>query len=131
MLGSKDNVDYSDLTKLPIVSNCLKEALRLSPPASIIGVETPKDFVIPHDEQRDHKIDGTSTGPCLSRQEGKSIPAGTRTLISMYTMHRHSHLWSNAEKFLPSRWSAKTTETTTPFAFIPFSVGSRNCIGQV
>ena len=52
VLGSKDNVDYSDLTKLPTVSNCLKEALRLAPPAFIIGVVEPtEDVVIPHDKE--------------------------------------------------------------------------------
>ena len=33
--------------------------------------------------------------------------------------------------FLPDRWAAMTKETSTQFAFVPFSVGSRNCIGQV
>ena len=148
VLGSKDNVDLTDLSRLQVVSNCLKEALRLTPPAAIIGKQTTEEFVIPHDKDdiinpslhiRDEEREGV---PFLSpsppfpppsdyRHAGKSIPAGTRILVSAFTMHHHPLLWSNAEKFLPDRWAAKTTETSTPFAFVPFSVGSRNCIGQV
>ena len=150
VLGSKDNVDFSDLDRLPIISSCLKEALRLAPPASIMGVETVDPLVIPNDgecgrcddDDKDFQLFGAkqlgtadnvdaSTIPCGLRQVGKVIPAGTRALISVYSLHRHSLLWSNAEKFLPSRWSAKTNETSTPFAFIPFSMGRRSCIGQV
>ena len=132
ILGSKDNVDYADLSKLSTISNCLKESLRLSPPASIIGVEPSEDFTIPHHvKQSTYSCDDTSaTGP-HSRHAGQIIPSGARTLISTYAMHRHPLLWSNADKFLPDRWMAKTKETTTPFAFTPFSMGSRSCIGQV
>ena len=156
-------MDLSDLDRMPVISSCLKEALRLAPPASIIEVETVDPFVIPKNDGEwkgsdkkddDHDVnenDGDSIGkyqlnavdhhsaddastvvvPCGLRQAGRVIPPGTVVDISLYALHRNPLLWSNAEQFLPSRWMAKTNETTTPFAFIPFSMGSRNCIGQV
>ena len=51
VLGSKDNVGYADLNKLPIISNCLKEALRLTPPVSGLGCQPLEDFVIPGDHE--------------------------------------------------------------------------------
>ena len=137
VLGSKDNVDLTDLSRLQVVSNCLKEALRLTPPAAIIGKQTTEEFVIPQDKDkiinpalhvRDKEREGVPflqpslsfPNPSNCRHVGKSIPDGTRILVSAFTMHHHPLLWSNAEKFLPDRWSAKTKETSTPFAFVPF-----------
>jgi len=168
ILGLKDNVDYSDLNSLAIISNCLKESLRLAPPASIIGLQPTEDFRIPPDQMWDEMGDNASSSssssssslppvhrqvgkktvdnalsssssasssssslPPIHRQVGKKIPPGTRVLLSIYTMHRHSRFWSNADAFKPDRWAAKTKETSIPMTFIPFSMGSRNCIGQV
>ena len=145
VLGSKDYVDLNDLSRLKVVSNCLKEALRLTPPAPFTFKQTVNDFVIPHDQDQVtdslHAHDeergvpfmppSPFIEPCSNRQAGKTIPAGCRIGITIFAMHRHPLLWSNGDKFLPDRWAAKAKETTTPLAFIPFSIGSRNCIGQV
>ena len=131
VLGLKDNVDYSDLNSLSIASSCLKESLRLAPPAAIVGVQSVDDFVIPSDTMWDDVCDTGMQDRSTQRMAGKTISPGTRILISIYTMHRHSRFWSNAEEFKPERWAAKTTETAIPMTFIPFSMGNRNCIGQV
>ena len=133
VLGSKDNVDYADLNKFSVISNCLKESLRLSPPGALLAIETTEDFIIPDDKHSKICSNSSSAGPICSRnrQTGKIIPSGTKTYISLYAMQRHPLLWSNADQFLPDRWAAKTEETITPSAFTPFSMGPRNCIGQV
>ena len=131
VLGRKDNVDYSDLSSLSITTNCLKESLRLASPAAILGVQPDEDFTIPADPTWDDASSDWTEGPCTHRQAGSVIPSGTRLLFTVYTMHRHPKFWSNAEKFNPGRWAPNTDETSTPLTFLPFSVGNRNCIGQV
>ena len=69
VLGSKDNVDLTDLSRLQVVSNCLKEALRLTPPAAIIGKQTTEEFVIPHD--KDKIIDPSSH---VRNEECEGVP---------------------------------------------------------
>ena len=117
----------------------------MTPPATFIIKQTVNDFVIPHDKDRiidslhahDEELGvpfmpaSPFVDPCSDRQAEKIIPAGCQIGITIFAMHRHPLLWSNGDKFLPDRWAAKSKETSTPFAFIPFSIGSRNCIGQV
>jgi cytochrome P450 len=60
----------------------------------------------------------------------------TRLLISVYLLHHHPKYWKDPETFLPERWLFKSDEererfmSDIRFAFIPFSAGGRNCIGQ-
>lgn len=41
-------------------------------------------------------------------------------------MHHDSKNFPNPEQFIPERFN----ETISPFSYLPFSAGSRNCIGQ-
>jgi len=42
----------------------------------------------------------------------------------------NSKYFDEPEKFKPERWTEKKEVSLDPFAFIPFSAGARNCIGQ-
>lgn len=46
-------------------------------------------------------------------------------------MGRDPKIWSNPEQFIPERFDVETSsEKSNPFSYIPFSAGSRNCIGK-
>jgi len=63
---------------------------------------------------------------------GYHVPADTRLVLPMHLLHRHSKYWDEAESFRPERWinvSDKERERRR-FAFLPFSAGGHNCIGQ-
>lgn len=65
----------------------------------------------------------------------KIVP-GTRLLISVYLLHHHPKYWKDPETFSPERWIFESDQekekfmSDIRFAFIPFSAGGRNCIGQ-
>jgi cytochrome P450 len=63
---------------------------------------------------------------------GISVPPKTRLLISPYLLHRHPKYWDDPDEFKPERWLEKGEEfmSRIRFAFLPFSAGGRNCIGQ-
>lgn len=53
-------------------------------------------------------------------------------VISPYVLHRHRRLWRDPDLFDPGRFlggDAGTGETVERFAYLPFGVGPRLCIG--
>lgn len=60
------------------------------------------------------------------------IPCGTELLIPILAVHHDQATWgSNATEFNPGRFSNGVSRAARlPFAFIPFGLGARTCIGQ-
>ena len=109
VLGTRSDVIYDDLQKLKYLECCLKETLRLYPPAPGIIRITPDNVTL----------------------AGYSIPKGTTTSASPFVMGRHPALWDNPGDFIPERWEGENGESSIPACvYFPFSLGPRNCIGQ-
>jgi cytochrome P450 len=68
----------------------------------------------------------------LEADELGGYPIGARTdvFISPYTLHRHPEFWSAPEEFQPERFAGVDAKERHRFAYIPFSVGPRHCIGE-
>jgi cytochrome P450 len=45
-------------------------------------------------------------------------------------MHRHLSFWPDPERFDPGRFMPLSAALRPPFAYRPFSVGPRTCIGM-
>lgn len=69
---------------------------------------------------------------CAENDEmgGYTIPAGTLIVTSPYTLHRHPAYWEKPLVFDPERFSPSKIAAQVPFTYVPFSTGSRICIGQ-
>jgi len=98
----------SDLANLPYLRQVLDESLRLFPPAWIIGRRA-----IMEDEIG-----------------GYHVPAGTVIAICIYTLHRHPGFWENPDQFDPDRFTSERSADRNRYAYIPFSIGPRQCIGN-
>jgi cytochrome P450 len=59
---------------------------------------------------------------------GYRIPAGTRVLYSIYLTHRDPKCWPAPAAFIPERF-APDAPRPSPYTFLPFGGGPRNCIG--
>ena len=55
------------------------------------------------------------------------IPKNTNIVFFIYGLHRSSEFFPEPEKFKPERF--QNFKSAFPYAYIPFSAGSRNCIG--
>ena len=60
---------------------------------------------------------------------GEPIRRGTMVVIAPYVLHRHRALWSDPDAFDPSRFLDGAHERIDRFAYLPFGVGPRTCIG--
>jgi cytochrome P450 len=61
---------------------------------------------------------------------GYAIAPRTDVFISPYMLHRNPEFWPDAERFQPERFAAADAEERHRFAYIPFAVGPRHCIGE-
>ena len=65
------------------------------------------------------------------------IPKNSTAALNIYGMHRNPVLYPDPNTFKPERFQSLTKNDKSsnisvrhPYAFIPFSAGPRNCIGQ-
>ena len=98
----------ADLPSLPYHRYVLDESLRLFPPAWIIGRRA---------------IANDSIG-------GFDVPAGTVIAICIYTLHRHQAFWDDPDRFDPERFTPERSAGRNKYAYIPFSTGPRQCLGN-
>ena len=59
---------------------------------------------------------------------GTPVPAGGIVFISPWVLHRHRRLWSHPEVFDPARF-LPSAPPPDRFAYLPFGIGPRVCIG--
>jgi cytochrome P450 len=60
---------------------------------------------------------------------GEPIRRGTMVVIAPYVLHRHRALWNDPDCFDPGRFLPGARERIDRFAYLPFGVGPRTCIG--
>ena len=66
-----------------------------------------------------------ATGP--DRLAGRSIAPGTVVMVAPWVLHRHRRLWPEPDAFDPSAVHGRAPPGR--FAYLPFGVGPRVCIG--
>ena len=94
-----------DLDRLKFTRAVMDETMRLYPPAFLIA----------------RAADGPDTIAGLPIRKKDVI------LIAPWILHRHEKLWRDPNAFIPSRFMTGTPPDR--FAYLPFGVGARVCIG--
>lgn len=56
---------------------------------------------------------------------------GTGIGIPTFAFHRDPQYFPNPDKFDPERFSEENKHKIHPFAYSPFGLGPRNCIGKL
>jgi cytochrome P450 len=57
------------------------------------------------------------------------VKPGSLIVIAPYVLHRHRRLWDRPDVFDPSRFLAAKKSEIDRFAYLPFGMGPRTCIG--
>ncbi|KAJ7382901.1 Cytochrome P450 4V2 [Desmophyllum pertusum] len=61
---------------------------------------------------------------------GYVVPKYTTVGVSTIGLHRNPDVWPAPLEFNPDRFLPENSQGRHPYAFLPFSAGPRNCIGQ-
>lgn len=99
--------DIMDIDRLKFTRAVIDETMRLYPPAFLIA----------------RAAAGSDT-----LGNGLNVVKGDIILIAPWLLHRHEKLWHDPNAFVPERFAPGTTAPDR-FAYLPFGVGPRVCIG--
>ncbi|KAI9562774.1 hypothetical protein GHT06_010229 [Daphnia sinensis] len=97
-----------DANKLKYLECCIKESLRLYPAVPNITRYISEDFEL----------------------GGYKIPTGASLSVQIYALHRNEEYFPDPDVFKPERFQVDESIGRHAFAYVPFSAGPRNCIGQ-
>ena len=98
----------ADIPSLPVVERVVTEAMRLYPPAWIVGRRAVEPYAM---------------GPYLA-------PARSLILASQWVVHRDGRFFADPDRFDPDRWTPAFKTALPPYAYFPFGGGPRRCIGE-
>lgn len=58
------------------------------------------------------------------------MPAGCTVAVHLHALHHDPRWFPKPDVFDPDRFLPENSARRHPFAYVPFSAGPRNCIGQ-
>ncbi|HEY0193321.1 MAG TPA: cytochrome P450 [Kofleriaceae bacterium] len=96
-----------DLPALPWTAAVIDEAMRLHPPAYVVGREAMADFTL----------------------DGHQIPAKSVVVINILGIHRRADYFPDPLAFRPERMLPDAKKARPRHHFLPFGAGPRVCIG--
>jgi cytochrome P450 len=97
------------LEELPYTAMVVSESLRLYPPSWLFMRTVRTEDELP---------------------SGTVLPAGAKTLISPYLVHRSPAYYELPERFDPDRFTPAAMAGRPRFAYFPFGGGRRVCVGR-
>ncbi|GMS93170.1 hypothetical protein PENTCL1PPCAC_15345, partial [Pristionchus entomophagus] len=98
----------NDIKRLSYLERCIKEGLRLMPSVPLLARTLSEDLHI----------------------EGVTLPKNLTVMLAPVLGHRDPEHWERAEDFWPDHFLPDKEAARHPFAYVPFSAGPRNCVGQ-
>ncbi len=104
----REKPTLASLARLELLGRTIREVLRVHPPG----------WAIPRQALARDEVDGVL------------IPKGATVMIAVYHLHRHREFWRDPERFDPERWLEASGEPRYPFAYLPFGLGGRRCVGE-
>ncbi|CAG9102333.1 unnamed protein product [Plutella xylostella] len=102
-------LNYTCITELPYLYQCIQETLRLYPSLQVVTREVFKSYRFPN---------------------GVQVDRGVRVHIPVLHMHRNPKHFKDPHVFNPDRFSPEQKHTVSDYVFMPFGKGPRLCIGS-
>ncbi|KAH8407636.1 hypothetical protein KR222_008526 [Zaprionus bogoriensis] len=103
------NLDINQLSKLKYLECFVKETERMFPSVPIMGRQTMRETELAN---------------------GLILPKYSQITLHVFDIHRNTKYWDSPDEFRPERFFPENSKDRHIYAYIPFSAGQRNCIGQ-
>jgi cytochrome P450 len=107
VLGTR-RATAADLKSLPYTLQVFKEAMRLYPPAYMIGRRARTEVTV----------------------GGATVKKGQIVLINVVGIHRRPEVFPNPDRFDPDRFAPELEKQLPTMGYMPFGGGPRVCIGN-
>ena len=105
-------LDYDTLMTLPYLDAVINETLRMYPPVFRTDRHCSEDITL------DYK------GKKIEMQKGDAF------ILPIYAIHYMEEYYPEPEKFKPERFLPENKDQLTPYTFLAFIAGPRNCVGM-
>ncbi|XP_006997397.3 cytochrome P450 3A31 [Peromyscus maniculatus bairdii] len=107
-LPNKASPSYDKVMEMEYLDMVLNETLRLYPIANRLERVCKQDV----------------------EMDGVFIPKGSIAMIPVYALHHDPQYWPEPKEFRPERFSKENKGNISPYVYLPFGNGPRNCIGM-
>jgi cytochrome P450 len=106
-VAGQSPITAAHIDRLKIVSQVLKESMRLYPPVPILTRIAKRDVEI----------------------GGRRLSRGTFVVIPIYAIHRNQRIWDDPDRFDPHRFASENEATYSRYQYMPFGAGPRIWVG--
>ncbi|XP_078382587.1 cytochrome P450 4V2-like [Oculina patagonica] len=103
-----DTMTVEDLKELRYLECVIKESQRLFPSVPFFARTTSEECQL----------------------DGYKVPKGASLGVMPIGLHRNPDVWPAPLEYNPDRFLPENSQGRHPYAFVPFSAGPRNCVGQ-
>ena len=110
-LNNGGKLNYDTITQLKYLDMVVSEILRMYSPGVRLERKCNKDYKVPDSDY--------------------IIKKDTHIVIPVLGIHHDPELYPDPEQFDPERFTAENKALRHPYAFMPFGMGPRNCIGKI
>uniref|UniRef100_A0A0E0KYM1 Cytochrome P450 n=1 Tax=Oryza punctata TaxID=4537 RepID=A0A0E0KYM1_ORYPU len=109
VIGTKPDLEESDISQLKYLKAVVKETLRLHPPVP---------FLLPRQAEKSIEIGGYT------------VPKGAKVLVNVWAIGHDNVVWLDPDKFMPERFLQSEVDFRgRHFELTPFGSGRRICPG--
>ncbi|XP_013112551.2 probable cytochrome P450 4p3 [Stomoxys calcitrans] len=102
-------LDIAQLNKLKYLDCFFKESMRMYSTVPLVMRTAVEETQLPN---------------------GLILPANSSIMLHIFDLHRNPKYFAKPDVFNPDRFLPENSVGRHPYAFVPFSAGQRNCIGQ-
>ncbi|XP_027214936.2 cytochrome P450 3A13 [Penaeus vannamei] len=108
--GDEGEISYEALAEAKFLDACVSETLRFYPIETSFNRQCVKDYML--------------------GDTGLAVKEGTVVEVPVWSLQRDPRHWKDPEVFRPERFLPENKHEITPFTYLPFGAGPRNCVGQ-